>query len=212
MQQDQNQKPRPLSLAEAKQLAVDWAIENSLSGSRAANLVENSFSQGMNIWGREALVQSLKMFFWQARNSEDLFEKLAEIEREKHSLWSIEAVKHLAIASVTGLAGSATLIASNAKNGWTVSALVLFAIAMALSTGAFLVVASTFQRAAKAFSDLALNARYADSWEKLLDRPTETEVEKKSKAIRQNMGPLFLLIAMLALIAGIVCIVAGIWD
>lgn len=212
MQQGQNQQLRPLSLAEAKQLAIDWAVENSQSGTRAAKLVESWFSEGMTQWGREALLQSLKVFFLQAKNAETLYEKLAEINREKHSSWSIEAVKHIAIASVTGLAGSATLIASNSKNSLTVSALVLFALAMALSIGAFLAAASTFLAEAKAYSDLALNAQYADSWKKLTTRPTETEAEAKAKIRKRNVGPILLLLAILSVIAGIACIAVGIWS
>ncbi|MEN4918275.1 hypothetical protein ABE485_06350 [Achromobacter spanius] len=210
MKQEQTEPQRPLSLAEARQVAIEWAVDNSVPAAQAAKVVEGWFSEGMSLWGRPALLQSLKVFFLQARNSAELFEKLAEIEREKHSAWALEAVKHIAIASVTGLAGSATLIASDSKNGWTIAALACFALAMALSIGTFIAGASTFLADAKANTELAWNAKFAHRWDQLTQRPAEAE--GKAKKPSRHTGAAFLLLAIAAVIVGIAFIVTGIWG
>lgn len=208
MQPDETPSKHSLRLEEAQDIVFNWAVENSVSPAHAVAVIEAWHAEGVRYRDKKSLLEATAVFHNSARNMRSVFQNFADLERDRHSAWSLEGVKHIAIASVTGLAGSATLIASSSKNNWTIAALVCFFLALALTIVAFFAGAALFLSNAGAHSELAEKAEKAQSYDELIARLHEHKSRKRRP--HPNVSVALLLLAIVALPIGVYCIVRGV--
>ncbi|WP_291384944.1 MULTISPECIES: hypothetical protein [Achromobacter] len=208
MQPDKKEITQALSLEDARDIVTTWAVEHSVRPAHAAGVIEAWYAGGARYRDQKSLIEATSAFHNNARNVNSVFQDLSKRERERHSAWSLEGVKHIAIASVTGIAGSATLIASNFKNHWTIAAMICFSLGLALTILGLFIIAANFQDSSKAHDEMASDAERARTYDELIARLGEHKARPQRP--HPNLGAALLMLALFALPAGLYCIYKGV--
>ncbi|GEM_PF-3569693 len=197
---------RPITSEVARSLAIKWSIAHGEDTLRMVQFAENVLAEADKHRGLSAadLITHLE---WFKRNSAATIEAWREYELsqdQRRDVWILEAVKHIAIANVAGVAGATALLAGRGESQMASYSVIAFGVGLLAAIVDFASNAEAHHRRAKDSRDRISAARAAKSWKDLIDNETA------SSSNRRRPGANFVVGAAACGWFGVFCAITGI--
>lgn len=157
------------SPTEHDKIVADWAATNSVPSVRAFAVYDSWRKQGLSEWTPPVLQQELTNFFLHVRAVEqDAISGAAAFDAQR-TAWALEAVKHVALINLAGIAGILTLQSTDKAKASLFWPLALFLAGVVFSVLTFAVAAVFYSKRADLERSRGLAGAKANNWSALVD-------------------------------------------
>ncbi|MBO9332677.1 hypothetical protein GHR37_26385 [Achromobacter xylosoxidans] len=170
MANDNNAQDLPTrSATENDHIVSSWAAANSVPSVRAFAVYDAWYSQGLVAWSEAELRQELGNFFIHVRDTEQYSVRSTEALESQRTAWALEAVKHVALINLAGIAGILTLQTTDKAKASLFWPLSLFLAGAVLTALTFTVAAVLYAKRADLERARAFAALNANGWQALVE-------------------------------------------
>lgn len=174
---------QPVSQETARSIAIKWSIEHGVDTLRMLKFADSVLAEADKHLGLSA-ADLLTHLEWFKRNSAATIEAWREYELsqdQRRDTWILEAVKHIAIANVAGVAGATALLAGRGENQMASYSVMAFCVGLLAAVIDFASNAEAHHRRAKDSRARIAAARAATSWKDLIDNETATSTKRQHR-------------------------------